>query len=202
MARQIHIISTGQQPRKIFIDHVRAVQNEVDFIHIRERSWTAREMIDTVHELVQSGISLRKIIINDRVDVAVSVNARGVQLPSHGIDVAHVKQNHPHLLLGCSVHSVDEAIEKEKSGADFLVYGHIFKTKSKPGVRPRGLKGLINVIDHVSIPVIALGGITPSSTPSVLETGAHGIAVLSGVLLAENPVKAVTNYQQAMEGFI
>ncbi len=198
---QLHIISTGQQQKEMLIQRVLAIQHYVDFIHIRERSWTARDIIDTVHELMQGGMPSRKIMINDRVDVAVSTQARGVQLPSHGIGVEDVKDYYPELLIGCSVHSVEEAIEKEKNGADYLMYGHVFKTKSKIGSEPRGVEGLKNVIDHVSIPVIALGGVTPALTSSVLEVGAQGVAVLSGVLLAEDSVEAAANYQQALEVF-
>lgn len=199
MKRQLHIVSTGKQTSKMFLEKVISIHKAVDFIHIREHSWTVRELTQVIKQLVQCGVPLQKIIINGRVDVAVAVNARGVQLGSHRVDVMYVKKHYPQLMIGCSVHDVDEAIEKEEAGADYLIYGHIYPTNSKKGLKPRGLVGLREVINHVSIPVIGIGGITPNLVQSVVQEGADGIAVLSGVLLSENAVSSVRKYNQALE---
>lgn len=200
MKTQLHIISTGKQTKEAFIEKVIALQAEVDFIHIRERSWTAKEIIDTVKTLVASGVPLKKIIINDRVDVAAYMHTQGVQLASHSVSTAYVKKHHPRLLIGCSVHSVTEAIDQEKAGADYLLYGHVFTTDSKKGSDPRGVESLRAVIEHVSIPVVAIGGITPETVSSVIQAGANGVAVLSGILLKKDAVGAARKYQQALEG--
>src|SRR5690625_7633456 len=102
---KLHIISTGKQTKEFFIEKIIALQAEVDFIHIRERSWTAKEIIDTVKTLVASGVPLRKIIINDRVDVAASMHTRGVQLASHSVSTDSVITHTPRLFIGCYVHS-------------------------------------------------------------------------------------------------
>lgn len=200
MQRQIHLISTGQQTKEIFIEKVIAVHEEIDFIHIREKFWTAMEIIDTVNILVQYGVPLGKIIINDRIDIAASIHARGVQLTSHSVSIHYVKKHHPNLLVGCSVHDVSEAIDKEKAGADYLLYGHIFKTDSKKGAPPRGVNSLMSIREQVSIPIIAIGGITPDTVSTVVKAGANGIAVLSGILLEKDVVEAARKYKRALEG--
>jgi len=200
LQKQIHIISTGQQTKELFIEKIIAIHEEIDFIHIRERSWAVMEVIDTVNILVQFGVPFSKIIINDRVDIAASIHARGVQLTSHSVSIDYVKKHHPNLLVGSSVHSVSEAIDKEKAGADYLLYGHIFKTDSKKGVAPRGVDSLMTIREQVSIPIIAIGGITPDTVPAVVQAGANGVAVLSGILLEKDTVEAAKKYKQALEG--
>ncbi|GAB3058202.1 hypothetical protein GCM10027286_22340 [Virgibacillus ainsalahensis] len=122
----------------------------------------------------------------------------GVQLGKNSMNVSEVRSPYDHLCIGCSVHSVDEALFASKHGADYLLYGHVYETQSKPGLKPNGLKGLKDVVQHVSTPVIAIGGITPENTPDIIKSGASGIAVLSGVLLANDPMKNVIAYRKAL----
>src|SRR5699024_12188233 len=87
----------------------------------RESNLTAREYITVIDQLCKRGIPREKIIVNDRVDVAKVTDVGGVQLTSHSIDVQDVKQLFPELYIGCSVHSVKEAIASEKGGANILI---------------------------------------------------------------------------------
>lgn len=196
--KQLHIISTGQQTTSEFIEKVTDIHSFVDFIHLRERSWTAREYITVIEQLSKGGVPRNKIIVNDRIDVAVVTDVYGVQLASHSIDVRDVKQLFPELYIGCSVHSVKEAVVKEKGGADFLMYGHVFETASKPGLPPRGLHQLKEVVKSVNSPVIAIGGITPDNVEQVACTNINGIATMSGILLADDIKNAVQQYQKKL----
>lgn len=148
--------------------------------------------------LAKQGVPLQKIIVNDRVDIVAVMNCYGVQLASHSIDVSFVKDKFQYFQIGCSVHSVQEAIDKEKQGAHFLLYGHIYETKSKDGLAPRGLSALTKVVQSVNIPVIAIGGIKPSNIVETVNTGAKGVAILSGILLADDPLKAVDQYREKL----
>ncbi|MBE4906798.1 thiazole tautomerase TenI [Bacillus luteolus] len=192
--KELHIISTGQQPIKEFVSTIASIHDYVDYIHIREKTKTAKEIFDTVMYLTENKIPLSKIIINDRVDVAAVTRVAGVQLGYSSLDVESVKSRFPELKIGCSIHSKEEAIAAEKNGANFCLFGHIYSTKSKPGIAPRGITGLTEVVSTTNLPVIAIGGIQPQSTLDVIEAGAAGIAVLSGVLLASNPLGAVKEY--------
>jgi len=168
-------------------------------IHLREKQKTAQELFQAVQRLTNENIPLSKIIINDRVDVACVTRARGVQLAFHSIDAALVKENFPQLLLGNSIHSYEEGQQAKENGADYVLYGHVFPSQSKPGKTPKGLEELAR-LTQLDIPVIAIGGITPENTGQVLQAGSKGIAVMSGVLDAHDPKAAVKAYLNVLNG--
>ncbi len=198
MHHELHIISTGSQSAAEFSEIVSMIHEQVDFIHIRERSWTAKEHMKAVERLVNNGVPLGKIIINDRVDIAIVSEAEGVQLANHSLEVSVVRESFPLLKIGRSVHTLEEALKVQNEGADYIIFGHIFETDSKPDLEPRGVKVLEILAQRISIPVIAIGGIKPENTVDVLNTGARGIAVMSGILKAENPLKSVRAYKEKM----
>lgn len=179
-----------EQLREILID----IHPYVTSIHLREKQKTARELFQAV-ELLAKDIPLSKIIINDRVDVAVASRAAGVQLAYHSLDAALVKKAFPQMKIGTSIHSYEEA---KQAGADYLLYGHVFSSTSKPGLPPKGLEELTR-LTQLDIPVIAIGGITVENTRHVLHAGAAGIAVMSGVLEAQDPITAVKAYANALK---
>lgn len=90
-------------------------------------------------------------------------------------------------LAGVSVHSVDEAVEAEKMGVDYVIVGHIFATDCKKGLEPRGLDFLKQVCNAVKIPVYAIGGINADNINLVAKTGADGACIMSGFMTCENP---------------
>lgn len=193
----IHIISNGKQDLATIESILARIGSHIDFFHIREKQRSARELSLWVESLTSQGFPLRKLIINDRVDVAVAYGTGGVQLAYHSLTPSLTRQILlPGQKMGVSVHSVEEAKKAEKEGADYLLYGHVFPSGSKPGLAPRGLEALQQVVEHVSIPVIALGGITPDNANSVLTTGCGGIAVMSAVMDAEDPLQAIQTIRE------
>ncbi len=192
----IHLISTSKQTMDEFIKKVKEIHTDVDYIHLREKDWKAKDYVKAINKLVEAGISRQKIIINDRVDIAVTEELLGVQLTMHSLDAFIVKRKFPHLKIGCSVHNIQEARNKAAQGADYLIYGHIFKTDSKVNLPPKGLANLESVVNEIKIPVIAIGGIKPDDVQSVFRTGAKGIAVLSGILLADDVKQASLEYKE------
>lgn len=131
-----------------------------------------------------------RIIVNDRVDVALAGGVFGVQLGERSLPLDRVRRwVGTDLRLGRSVHDGQGA--RSASGADWLVFGHVFATASKPGLEPAGIEGLRRAIEATSRPVIAIGGITRGRVAAVLAQGASGVAVVSEVAGAEDPVAAV-----------
>jgi thiamine-phosphate diphosphorylase len=120
------------------------------------------------------------LIVNDRVDVATAVKAKGAQLASHSISVADARISSKDLPVGTSVHSVDEAKEAEQAGAAWIVAGTVFETPSHAGRLPARLEFVETVASAVSIPVIAIGGIKPEDVASLCGAGAHGVATIRG----------------------
>lgn len=190
----LHIISTGKQKPEKLAEIAGEIHPYIDAIHIREKSNTAKEIYELVSLLTDQNVPLSKIIINDRIDVAFVSKVAGVQLAYHSLPVDIVKKQFTSLRVGCSVHSIDEVETAQELGADYVIFGHVFPTQSKPGLVPKGLKQLELIAQHVSIPVLAIGGIKPANIRGVIEAGAMGIAVMSGVLEAEDPLEKVKEY--------
>src|SRR5699024_4095609 len=104
----------------------------------------------------------------------------------------------PHLQISCSVHSVTEAILQAQYRADYFFFGHVFQTDSKPCLQARCLAQLKQVVDSVSVPVIAVGGITFENIAEVMELGVKGADVMSGICDAKDCQKAGLQYRQKL----
>jgi len=171
----------------------------VEAFHLREKDLPGGILLDLAQQCRQRLGGRAALFVNERVDVALLSQADGVQLPEQGIPVVAARQLlGPHMLIGRSVHDVAGARQAEEAGADFLLFGNVYETTSKPGVTGRGLAALRAVVAACHLPVIAIGGITPERVPEVLKAGAWGIAVISGVLAASDPVVAAQRYHQML----
>lgn len=197
MKKQLHVISDGKLSLDAFADIAGKIEPFTDRFHLREKQSTAKDLTKGVQLLVNKGIPLQKIIINDRADVAWSSNT-GVQLAYHSLPIHQVKKSFPGLTAGCSVHSYSEAIEAARHGADYLLYGHVFVTRSKEGLPAKGLGELTSIAGKINTPVIAIGGIKPENVHQAMASGADGIAVMSGILHAEDPFKAARLYYEKL----
>jgi thiazole tautomerase (transcriptional regulator TenI) len=197
-SKELHIISNGKMPMEQLGEILSDIHPYITAIHIREKQKTAQEIYQAVDLFTKVNIPRSKIIINDRVDVALVTGVAGVQLAYHSLDASIVKMHFPHLMLGCSIHSYKEGHQAEQKGANYVLYGHIFPSKSKPGLLPKGLAELKKLTGQLNIPVIAIGGITAENTKHVIHAGAKGIAVMSGILEAHDPLLAVMDYQKSL----
>jgi len=121
------------------------------------------------------------LIINDYADIALAVEADGVHLGQDDLPLREARSIMGNRIIGISTHSVQEALEAERDGADYIGFGSIFPTATKEVV-PRGVDGLRAIKTAATIPVIAIGGIRPDNALSVFETGCDGVAVSSGLL--------------------
>lgn len=158
----------------------RAAEDGVDIIQIRERDLEAAALAALVVDVLRAvrGTSTR-VVVNDRLDVALACGAHGVHLRSDSIPTEAARTIAPAgFVIGRSVHGAEEAV-RVASGADYLVAGTVFATASKPLGRPLlGLLGLRAVVDAVTVPVLAIGGVTPERVVHIARTGAGGIAAI------------------------
>jgi thiamine-phosphate pyrophosphorylase len=158
------------------------VRAGVDIVQVREKDLTGRELIALVEEALSAarepGMGGARVVVNDRVDVALAGGADGAHLAAHSMPVQVVRRFVPRaFLIGVSCHSLGEAMAAESGGADYLVLGPVFETPSKLGYGPPlGLEKLRNITSRIRIPVLALGGITVERVRPCLEAGASGIA--------------------------
>ncbi|HID64505.1 MAG TPA: thiamine phosphate synthase [Anaerolineae bacterium] len=158
-----------------------------------------REKTGTTRQLVQEALALRRLtreasvplIINDRLDVALAVEADGVHLGVEDMPIPIARHlMGPQAIIGFSPETVEQARQAEADGADYLGVGAVFGTGTKPDAgSPIGVEGLREMVRAVSIPVVAIGGITAGNAAACIQAGAAGVAVISAVVAAED-VKA------------
>jgi len=141
-----------------------------------------------------------RLLVNDRVDVALAVGADGAQRTHDSLPVSVMRAiGGPGFTVGASVHSVEEARAAAGEGADFIVFGPVFDTPSKrPYGPPQGLETLRQVTAAVATPVLAIGGITAARVPEVLAAGAAGVGVISAIVAAARPGEATRSFLDAL----
>ncbi|MBN2645532.1 MAG: thiamine phosphate synthase [Desulfuromonadaceae bacterium] len=133
-----------------------------------------------------------RLLINDRIDIALAAGADGVHLTEQSLPVAIARQLlGEQRLIGVSTHALQRASEVAEQGADFITFSPIYATPSKAAYgAPQGLDRLREVCDRVRVPVLALGGINAERAHEVRTAGAHGIALISAILCARDPAAA------------
>jgi len=140
------------------------------------------------------------LLVNDRLDVALAVEASGVHLGSRSIPPTEARRLLGEgRLLGVSVHSESEAVEATRSGADYLFFGPLFETPSHPGAAASGAEVVDRVLSRVDLPVVGIGGVTPQRAATVIASGAHGVAAIRGIWDTPSPREAVQVYLDAVE---
>ncbi|HEY8804537.1 MAG TPA: thiamine phosphate synthase [Clostridium sp.] len=139
-----------------------------------------------------------KFILNNNIEVAKAMEADGY----HTNFTSFINENLSfNGARGVSVHSLEEAIEAEKHGANYILLGHIFKTDCKKGVPPKGTEIIKIIRKHINIPIISLGGIHPANAHLVMEAGSNGIAVMSSIMKAKDPYSLVKEYILSIRNF-
>jgi thiamine-phosphate pyrophosphorylase len=140
------------------------------------------------------------LVVNDRVDVALAVGADAVQRTSISLPVDDIRAvAGRRLRIGVSVHSLEDAVDAELKGADWVTYGPVYDTPSKRRYgAPQGLQRLATVARGLRIPVIAIGGITPQRVKEVRQAGARGVAAISSILAADSPADATRRFLEAL----
>ncbi|RLF86793.1 thiamine phosphate synthase [Thermococci archaeon] len=192
------ITDRGLKPE---VESVRqALEGGATAIQMRIKDASTREMYEIGRELRKLTNEYDALFfVDDRIDVALAVNADGVQLGPEDMPIEVAKEIAPNLLIGASVYSLEEALDAEAKGADYLGAGSVFPTKTKSDVRVIGLEGLRRIVESVSIPVVAIGGINRENAREVLKTGVDGIAVISAVMGANDVKRATEELRKIVE---
>lgn len=165
-----------------------AAEAGVEWIQIRERDLSARELVEAARKAVAAAKRAHgrgRVIVNDRLDVALAADAAGIHLGGGSVPAENVVEwlregNAPKdFLVGVSCHAISEAIAAEKAGASYVFFGPVYETPSKKDFgAPQGIHKLIEVCKSVRIPVLAIGGITEKNAGECIRAGAAGIAAI------------------------
>ncbi|ATO47664.1 thiamine phosphate synthase [Brevibacillus laterosporus] len=221
-ARSLHLITTGCQTLGETLPIIqKAEQAGVDYLHIREKQRTAREIEEWI-KLLSDVFPRERIIVNDRVDLAIAYHCGGVQLGQHSMRASLASRILSlDQLLGCSIHNEQECLSvqadlqqtSDQHGSSsgnvfcprrtpiFVLAGHVYVTECKPGVEARGLAFVTRMRKLLAsnISLIGIGGITPQRVKEVIEAGADGIAVMSGIMRSTQPQNRIKEYREQLD---
>jgi len=170
-------------------------------IQLRERDLSARELVTLAREAQAVTASRRsQLLINDRIDVALALEGVGVHLRNNSLPVSVARQVlGTQRLLGISVHAVEEAVQVESQGADYIVLGPIYETPSKQMFGPPlGIHTLERACRLVRLPIIGIGGVTAARAREMRRAGAFGVAVITAVLGAADVESATRELLDAV----
>ncbi len=201
---RLHVITDATvQKRFSHIDIAKfAIKGGADTIQYREKHATTKEMIKTagtIRDICKSrGITF---IVNDRVDIAMAVEADGVHLGQDDFPISLARKIlGDDFIIGGSASSFEELKRCMDEGADYIGFGSVFPTSSKPDAGPeQGVDMLKEVVKMSTIPIVAIGGINESNLRDVLLTGVHGIAVISAVCCKDDPELATKELLRIMK---
>jgi thiamine-phosphate pyrophosphorylase len=177
---------TPGQATKLQIEKIeQAAKAGVDWIQLREKDLAGRELAGMTARAMACAGNDTAILVNDRADVACALGASGVHLGGHSLPPEEARRlvNYccagKDFLVGVSAHSLEGAIQSEQAGADYVIFGPVFATPSKADFGPpQGVKRLQEVCEQLTIPVLAIGGITLENAKDCSAAGAAGIAAI------------------------
>ena len=179
-----------------------AIQGGCTVVQLREKYASSREFFETAQRVKQITDSYHiPLIINDRTDICLAVNAAGIHIGQQDLPAKIVRSMvGPDKIIGVSAATLSEAIQAEQDGADYLGVGAMFATSTKTNTRPVTIEQLTQIKQAVQIPVVAIGGIQSSNVTTLTDTGIDGIAVVSAILAQENITHAAEQLKTCFTG--
>ena len=198
----LYFITDSRLTRKTVLEDVKsAIRAGVKIIQYREKEKSTGDMIKEakgISELCKKNNVL--FIINDRVDIALAVDADGVHLGNKDMTYSIARKIlGSKKIIGLTVHNIREAVEAERIGADYVGVSPIFETKTKLDAgRPAGLKLIKDIKKAIKIPFVAIGGINENNLGSVIEAGARSIAAISAIVTKDNVEKECKKFREVI----
>jgi thiamine-phosphate diphosphorylase len=177
-----------------------AVAGGVTMVQLREREMAGGELLSLARRLKAITRGKALLVINDRVDVAIAVEADGVQIPEAGLPTLTVRGLiGKYAVLGRSIHSVEAAQAARREGAEFVIAGTMYPTASHPGIELNGPQLIEAITKDSSFPVLAIGGVKADKVEELVKAGAAGVAVTSAIAEAEDPKAAAAELMNALK---
>ncbi|MFE5427766.1 thiamine phosphate synthase [Peribacillus simplex] len=180
-----------------------SVSGGVSIVQLREKNNSSLSFYKKASALKQllNELSI-PLIINDRVDIALAVAADGIHIGQDDLPLPVVKQMVPEdMIVGVSVSTLEEALEAERNGADYIGVGSVFPTKTKQDATLMAIGDLEKICRSVSIPAVAIGGITADNISTLSDSGLSGTAVVSAIMNADSPKRASESLLKIIKDF-
>ena len=174
------------------------MSGSVDAVHLRDHAATARDLLARGRELRDRLAGRARLVVNDRLDVALASGADGAQLGGRSLPIEEARRVAPGLALGVSVHSAAEAAEAARGGASWVLLGTIYGSGSHPGRPGAGPRSIVEAGAACGAPIVAIGGITAVNAPECVAAGAHGVAVITAITRADDPRAAAQALRRAI----
>ena len=188
MLPRVHVITDLPHTPPEMIDEI--VRGGVDAVQIRAKHLTDRELFEFARDLVRTVGSRARVIVNDRLDIALAAAADGVHLGLHDLPVAQARRLAPSgFLIGGTCRNIEQARQAYADGADYVGVGPIYPSTTKSGLPAPLGRNALEAISGI-LPAIAISGITVDRVPEVMAAGAHGVAVIAAVSRAPDPARA------------
>lgn len=187
----------GTRLREDWLERAEAAAPVVDVVILRVKDRPARVQWEMARALV-AAVSPRPVLVADRLDVAQGAGAAGVHLPEGGLPPEVARRLWPHGIVSQAVHGV-EGVDR-LAGVDWIIFGHLFPTRSHSGEPPRGLDAARAVKAAASVPVVGIGGVTAENAGRVRAAGLDGIAVVDALWEAPDPPEAARALRAAFAG--
>jgi len=177
-----------------------AIAGGARMVQLREKTWPSGQLLPLAERLRtrcrQSGVTF---VMNDRVDLAVVLEADGVHLGQDDLPPRLARPLlRPGMILGVSTHSVEQARRAQADGADYVAVGAMFPTQTKPDFDLVGPALVRAIRPEIHVPLVGIGGITPQNAGDVIRAGADGVAVISAVCAAPDPAAASADFLDAI----
>lgn len=174
-----------------------AIQGGVTLVQLREKSLSTREFLELAIRVKEITSRYRiPLIINDRLDLALAVDADGLHVGQNDLPMIKARELFPNKIIGVSVSTLTEALLAQQQGADYLGVGAIFRTTTKADAPVVSLEQLERIKKSVTIPVVAIGGINENNLKRVMATGIDGVSVVSAILAKESILKATRQLRE------
>jgi len=180
-----------------------AIRNDVSIIQYRDKNASLQSMKYNARKMQRlTAKSSTCFIVNDIPQVALFSDADGIHVGQSDENYLEIRKRMPNKIIGVSTMTLEESTVAEKSGATYLGVGPIFVTQTKPDTPPPiGLTNLKKIVDNTTIPIVAIGGINANNLESILETGVHGVAIISAILTATDPEKEIQKIQNIIKEY-
>jgi len=179
------------------------IQGGARIIQLREKDYPKKDLYNLALKFKE--ITTRAavlLIINDHVDIALGVEADGVHLGQEDLPVQVARKLAPELLIGASTHSLEQALQAEKHGADYINIGPIFSTETKEGVgRSLGPEAISEISPQIKIPFTVMGGINEDNIEQVLAKGARRVAMVTAITKAADIAAKVKSLKEKIRQF-